>query len=85
MDGENGSKPYEQMDDLGVSHSFGSTPIYTLSLRWPPRSQPGGGGSWMLGRQTVTEMTGPKFALNRNGEGARMVRTATMAPRGWDV
>ena len=29
----------------------------------------GGGGSWMLGRQTVTEMTGPKFALNRNGEG----------------
>ena len=24
----------------------------------------------MLGRQTVTEMTGPKFALNRNGEGA---------------
>lgn len=30
---------------------------------------PGGGGSWMLGRQTVTEMTGPKFSLNRNGEG----------------
>jgi len=33
-------------------------------------TRPGGGGSWMLGRQTVTEMTGPKFALNRNGEGA---------------
>lgn len=29
----------------------------------------GGGGSWMLGRQTVTEMTGPKFSLNRSGEG----------------
>ncbi|CAK9062526.1 Hypothetical protein (Fragment) [Durusdinium trenchii] len=30
----------------------------------------GGGGCWMIGRTTpVTEMTGPKFSLNRNGEG----------------
>lgn len=35
---------------------------------------PGGGGCWMLGRQTVTEMTGPKFGLNRNGDGVLRVQ-----------
>ena len=32
MDGENnGSKPYEQMDDLGVFPIFLETPIYNLN------------------------------------------------------
>lgn len=50
-----------------------------------PLAIPGGGGCWMIGRTTpVTEMTGPKFSLNRNGEGLRhrMVGTWVL---GWST
>ena len=42
MDGENnGSKPYEQMDDLGFFPIFLETPIYTLrSLTWSKKITP---------------------------------------------
>ncbi len=38
MDGENNSKPYEQMDDLGgfTTPIFGSTPIWIHMILWFP-------------------------------------------------
>eukprot|EP00913_Durusdinium_trenchii_P016820 g15810.t1 len=49
---------------LGGEHPF--IALVPSNMAW----MSGGGGCWMIGRTTpVTEMTGPKFSLNRNGEG----------------
>ena len=59
MDGENnGSKPYEQMDDLGVfPYFFGSTPILG-KLVWVPLTIKGVPCHWeSCGVRTVIELS----------------------------
>eukprot|EP00931_Biecheleriopsis_adriatica_P008421 TRINITY_DN10960_c0_g1_i1.p1 TRINITY_DN10960_c0_g1~~TRINITY_DN10960_c0_g1_i1.p1 ORF type:complete len:2522 (+),score=580.89 TRINITY_DN10960_c0_g1_i1:533-7567(+) len=62
----------EQQNLLGEHPFIAAVPS---SMTW----MSGGGGSWMINRQTVTDLVGPKLFLKRKSEGVFQVQLSTIS------